>query len=71
MGAGAVIVCAALETLAGPVVVPVGAGGQIHLAAGRALFGDWRHQKRRPEHVLIAQVGHIGIVGEVERAARA
>ena len=58
---------AAFDALLGPVVVPVGPGRQVDLAAGGALFGHRRYQKGRAEHVLVAQIGHLGVVGEIQR----
>src|ERR1035438_6167740 len=43
-----------VDTLVGPIVVPIGARRQIDHAAGRSLFGDWRYKKRRTKHVLVA-----------------
>src|ERR1022692_2437971 len=53
--------------LVSPVVVPVGAGRQVDLAAGRALFRNRSHKEGRAKHVLIAQVGYVGIEREIER----
>src|ERR1039458_918478 len=50
---------AALQALVGPEVKPIGSGRQVDLAAGRALVGDRRYEKRRSEHVLVAQVGDL------------
>jgi len=46
---------------------PVGAGRQVDLAAGRALFRNRSHKEGRAKHVLIAQVGNLGIEWEIER----
>src|SRR5271166_5409987 len=58
---------ATLNALVGPEVIPIGSGRQIDLAAGRALVGDRRNQKGRSEHILVAQVGNLGIIRKVQR----
>ena len=58
---------AALHALVGPVVVPVGARGQVDFAAGRSLLRNRRYQERRPEHVFVAQIGDLGVIGEIQR----
>ncbi len=67
MGACTVIVWPPLKPLVGPVVVPVGPGGQINLPAGRALLRDRGHQEGRAKHVFVAEVGHFGVVGKIQR----
>ena len=42
-----------MRTFVGPVVVPVGPGWQINLAARRGLLRDRCNQESRPEHVFV------------------
>ena len=58
---------AATQALVGPEVVPVSAGGQVDGLGGLALFGHGSDQQCGAEHVLIADVGHVGVVAEVKK----